>query len=238
MALPTRRRAAAARRDVLRRADLRSHAAGQARAPATRPPAQHPAQGTAAAQRRLRDEDRRPRPSASACQIEALEKRHRARPVGKRIAKLRERQGEGRSRAQGPRPLRRRPEATRGASEGLLARMPDLSQALREAPPASQAPGLRRLRPADRLRQAQAPDRDLAPPSARRSRSAFENAKDLPQEAFRHSKGHSGGGIRTRDLRVMSPTSYLTAPPRGGRSDLPRLAIALRSSEAKPPSRC
>ena len=25
----------------------------------------------------------------------------------------------------------------------------------------------------------------------------------------------SGGGIRTRDLRVMSPTSYLTAPPRG-----------------------
>ena len=26
---------------------------------------------------------------------------------------------------------------------------------------------------------------------------------------------HSGGGIRTRDLRVMSPTSYQTAPPRG-----------------------
>ena len=26
----------------------------------------------------------------------------------------------------------------------------------------------------------------------------------------------SGGGIRTCDLRVMSPTSYLTAPPRGG----------------------
>src|SRR4051812_27817931 len=26
---------------------------------------------------------------------------------------------------------------------------------------------------------------------------------------------YSGGGIRTRDLRVMSPTSYLTAPPRG-----------------------
>src|SRR4051794_22101830 len=24
----------------------------------------------------------------------------------------------------------------------------------------------------------------------------------------------SGGGIRTRDLRVMSPTSYLAAPPR------------------------
>ena len=27
--------------------------------------------------------------------------------------------------------------------------------------------------------------------------------------------GSSGGGIRTRDLRVMSPTSYLAAPPRG-----------------------
>ena len=32
----------------------------------------------------------------------------------------------------------------------------------------------------------------------------------------------SGGGIRTRDLRVMSPTSYQTAPPRGvGRTIAP-----------------
>jgi hypothetical protein len=30
----------------------------------------------------------------------------------------------------------------------------------------------------------------------------------------RHRRRSSGGGIRTRDLRVMSPTSYLTAPPR------------------------
>ncbi len=31
----------------------------------------------------------------------------------------------------------------------------------------------------------------------------------------RGAAGHdSGGGIRTRDLRVMSPTSYQTAPPR------------------------
>src|SRR5262249_10291835 len=29
----------------------------------------------------------------------------------------------------------------------------------------------------------------------------------------------SGGGIRTRDLRVMSPTSYQTAPPRVGTDD-------------------
>ncbi len=32
-----------------------------------------------------------------------------------------------------------------------------------------------------------------------------------PAAAFR---ANSGGGIRTRDLRVMSPTSYQTAPPR------------------------
>jgi hypothetical protein len=30
----------------------------------------------------------------------------------------------------------------------------------------------------------------------------------------RSSTTHSGGGIRTRDLRVMSPTSYQAAPPR------------------------
>src|ERR671921_1051960 len=33
--------------------------------------------------------------------------------------------------------------------------------------------------------------------------------------------GSSGGGIRTRDLRVMSPTSYLAAPPRGVAAILP-----------------
>ena len=32
----------------------------------------------------------------------------------------------------------------------------------------------------------------------------------------------SGGGIRTRDLRVMSPTSYQTAPPRVAPPSLPR----------------
>src|SRR5260221_516939 len=31
---------------------------------------------------------------------------------------------------------------------------------------------------------------------------------------------YSGGRIRTCDLRVMSPTSYLAAPPRGGLSIL------------------
>ena len=32
--------------------------------------------------------------------------------------------------------------------------------------------------------------------------------------------GSSGGRIRTCDLRVMSPTSYQTAPPRGGRRSI------------------
>ena len=50
---------------------------------------------------------------------------------------------------------------------------------------------------------------------------------------------HSGGRIRTCDLRVMSPTSYLTAPPRGGRSMLatalrPGLAVAAIGKDSRP----
>src|SRR3954454_24860298 len=40
----------------------------------------------------------------------------------------------------------------------------------------------------------------------------------------------SGGGIRTRDLRVMSPTSYQTAPPRGGPSILATVRGQARGS--------
>jgi hypothetical protein len=41
----------------------------------------------------------------------------------------------------------------------------------------------------------------------------------------------SGGGIRTRDLRVMSPTSYLTAPPRvGGLTNVALLSGAVKPS--------
>ncbi len=36
---------------------------------------------------------------------------------------------------------------------------------------------------------------------------AFENAKDLPEEVSSVAQGHSGGGIRTRDLRVMRTPS-------------------------------
>ena len=37
----------------------------------------------------------------------------------------------------------------------------------------------------------------------------------LRRRRFSSPSISSGGGIRTRDLRVMSPTSYLAAPPRG-----------------------
>jgi hypothetical protein len=50
-------------------------------------------------------------------------------------------------------------------------------------------------------------------------RTALERLGRPPSRALsgcvRQSASSSGGGIRTRDLRVMSPTSYLTAPPRG-----------------------
>src|SRR5215216_2382647 len=38
---------------------------------------------------------------------------------------------------------------------------------------------------------------------------------DVRNPGNSRGSSNSGGGIRTRDLRVMSPTSYLTAPPRG-----------------------
>src|SRR5215204_892393 len=43
-----------------------------------------------------------------------------------------------------------------------------------------------------------------------------------PRALFRGPLASSGGGIRTRDLRVMSPTSYQTAPPRVGSTILAR----------------
>ena len=46
-------------------------------------------------------------------------------------------------------------------------------------------------------------------------RIARAATSETPREAaFQMRCRHSGGGIRTRDLRVMSPTSYQTAPPR------------------------
>ena len=47
----------------------------------------------------------------------------------------------------------------------------------------------------------------------------------------RKGRGSSGGGIRTRDLRVMSPTSYQTAPPRVGTRSLPRAWVFVNDAQ-------
>ena len=62
-----------------------------------------------------------------------------------------------------------------------------------------------------------------------------EGASDLPSG---HPERHSGGGIRTRDLRVMSPTSYLAAPPRGvdGEFYQPTLGPASRDNTSEWPA--
>ncbi len=108
----------------------------------------------------------------------------------------------------------------------------------------------RRARPSERchrpghryaqcaLEPAVDPGVDPGPPRAPRDRphaasatpaeTARERRKPRNSGAFEPSavvlspppSADSGGGIRTRDLRVMSPTSYQTAPPRGGNSSL------------------
>jgi hypothetical protein len=44
---------------------------------------------------------------------------------------------------------------------------------------------------------------------------------------------YSGGGIRTRDLRVMSPTSYQTAPPRVASHVLAKIWRAPRAAQRR-----
>jgi hypothetical protein len=66
---------------------------------------------------------------------------------------------------------------------------------------------------ATRLLPIRCPTGDLV----RQRRSASRTTK---APAGAGAFGSSGGGIRTRDLRVMSPTSYQTAPPRGGRGSI------------------
>src|SRR6187549_571573 len=48
----------------------------------------------------------------------------------------------------------------------------------------------------------------------------LRSSKNAETRSISGFPSYSGGGIRTRDLRVMSPTSYLAAPPRGGRAML------------------
>src|SRR3954470_3565181 len=65
----------------------------------------------------------------------------------------------------------------------------------------------------------------------------------LPQQKAarrRRGSGNSGGGIRTRDLRVMSPTSYQAAPPRvkDEQSNARGPSSQLPAAAPSPPPRC
>src|SRR5918999_372942 len=75
-----------------------------------------------------------------------------------------------------------------------------------------------------------------------RPEAAFEVSVGLPAGPSRVSpsgRPDSGGGIRTRDLRVMSPTSYLTAPPRGGPTNVGHFRPLCQAGTGRPgaPSR-
>jgi hypothetical protein len=58
-------------------------------------------------------------------------------------------------------------------------------------------------------------DNEIARRQWARTAAVGQAVADQLHRAGSGVPGNSGGGIRTRDLRVMSPTSYLTAPPRG-----------------------
>ena len=98
--------------------------------------------------------------------------------------------------------------------KAILGRLPDLSKALHKAPLALKRQVFEAFCPQSATTRSSGGSRSPRP-SARRSRRRSRRRRPPAGGLSRQSKGHSGGGIRTRDLRVMSPTSYLTAPPRG-----------------------
>src|ERR1039457_4581583 len=89
---------------------------------------------------------------------------------------------------------------------------PRLTPRLKDALPPACAPTLRGAGP-QRRRRGDASDidklvRNWYAPRPVRPTSCTKKPR------LSGASSHSGGGIRTRDLRVMSPTSYQTAPPR------------------------
>lgn len=79
------------------------------------------------------------------------------------------------------------------------------------------------MRPRIRARPLRLAGRKAAPAmthqrAPRRSETLVRNEKPPANTGGSIS---SGGGIRTLDLRVMSPTSYQTAPPRNGTAIVP-----------------
>ena len=230
VALPPRRRPPPARRAVLRRADLRPDAPRQARPPTPRPPEGHrasrPTPGSASCATRSPTSTgasacRSPRSSAassptSSASASPSSEKPRRRPRS--------------SSAASPRRGRLRPDEDPAA---LLARIPNLAARPAAGAAGDQAPGLRRLRPADHLRQDRTAHRDQRHHHRGHRRSAPQRRRPPGGGLERRSKGHSGGGIRTRDLRVMSPTSYLAAPPRDvDQRGIPRIRWASGSREA------
>jgi transposase InsO family protein len=86
----------------------------------------------------------------------------------------------------------------------------------------NQAPDRRPKHPHHRPANRRATTRPHARPNPRlptppTSRKPSIMTRDI-RPGCPETQHYSGGGIRTRDLRVMSPTSYQTAPPRGGLS--------------------
>ena len=107
--------------------------------------------------------------------------------------------------------------ARRPRTTSLLAsstRVPDLTKSLARGRAGDQAPGLRRPSTCRSPTTRSSRRIEISATVSEAVADAFENAKAL-QKGSVVGRGHSGGGIRTRDLRVMSPTSYLAAPPRG-----------------------
>ena len=97
----------------------------------------------------------------------------------------------------------------------MLARRPDLRAALSLRPTSEELDEL--LDAFDVTISYDKPNRqlELSATIARRPHARYQKAQRPPRWRSLDFR-HSGGRIRTCDLRVMSPTSYLAAPPRGG----------------------
>ena len=106
-----------------------------------------------------------------------------------------------------------RPEGTRLEEiEAMLDAVPDLRPQLRTAPPGLLADIFDAFKIKVTYDKA---NRRLTLAATVTPGLVPQNEKTPTEEGPVGEFVYSGGGIRTRDLRVMSPTSYQTAPPRG-----------------------
>ena len=181
VALPPRGRPAAARRAVLRRADLRPDAPGQARPPAPRPREDRAPRPDGGTQQRPARAGRRPRPPDRPADRGAGAG-HRARA---RRASASPSSGEPRKRPRSTlralAPAAVDSEASRGPGRRCSRASPTSADALHQAPPSSSA---RSSTPsACRSRYDKVERRiEISATITEAIADAFENAKDLPQE--------------------------------------------------------